>query len=642
MRLLFVALGLLLFSSGGALADAASGCDQEKDQDLKIRSCTLIIEGRAKPGYTRYVAYNNRCFAYDVKGDYGRAVADCNEAIRLKPNHVEAYNNRCWAYNGKGEYERAIVDCNEAIRLKLDNATAYNNRGNAYLGKGDYDRAIADYNEAIRLKPDNATAYNNRCLAYTNNGDHDRAIADCNQGMRLKPDAAAYVYRGVVYANKGDYDRAFADYNEAIRLKPDNATAYNNRCSAYNGKGDHDRAIADCNEAIRLKPDYAVAYNNRALARIGSGKAQEAKPDADKAVALGPALPYARSTRGLVLLAQGDAKAAQDDFNEALRLQADNIKALWGRGQAYERQGLRSLALADYKKAIELKAPTAYSKAEYQEKARARLSALETPLVAQAAAPSSPVAPPATSPVVLPSVAQAQTGRRVALVIGNSAYKSVSALTNPANDAGAIAQELSRLGFEVIEKHDLGADAMRRTLAEFENKATGADWALVYYAGHGMELNGRNWLIPVDAQLAGTNDVPDETVPLDRVLDRVHAAKRLRIVILDACRNNPFLSRMAMTGGKSRDIDRGLARIEPEHGEVVFYAARDGSVAGDGASEHSPFAAALLKHMEEEGVELGWFFRKVTSTVLNSTNPKQEPFVYGRLPEEQFYFKPPK
>ncbi len=233
-------------------------------------------------------------------------------------------------------------------------------------------------------------------------------------------------------------------------------------------------------------------------------------------------------------------------------------------------------------------------------------------------------------------------GRRVALVIGNSAYKTVSALPNPANDAAAIAAELSRLGFEVIEKHDLDATAMRRALAEFENKATGADWALVYYAGHGMELSGRNWLIPVDAQLAGSNDVPDEAVPLDRVLDRVRAAKRLRIVILDACRNNPFLSRMAMTGGKSRDLDRGLARIEPEHGEVVFYAARDGSVAADGAGEHSPFAAALLKHMEEDGVELGWFFRKVTSTVLHSTNPKQEPFVYGRLPEEQFYFKPPR
>ncbi len=178
--------------------------------------------------------------------------------------------------------------------------------------------------------------------------------------------------------------------------------------------------------------------------------------------------------------------------------------------------------------------------------------------------------------------------------------------------------------------------------SEFEDKATGADWALVYYAGHGMELNGKNWLIPVDAQLSRANDAPDETVPLDRVLDRVRAAKRLRIVILDACRNNPFLPRMAMNTATVRAVDRGLTRIEPSHGEVVFYAARDGSVANDGAGGNSPFVTALVKHMGEDGIELGRFFRKVTSDVLAATNNQQEPFMYGRLPDEDFYFKPPK
>jgi uncharacterized caspase-like protein len=156
-----------------------------------------------------------------------------------------------------------------------------------------------------------------------------------------------------------------------------------------------------------------------------------------------------------------------------------------------------------------------------------------------------------------------------------------------------------------------------------------------------MEFDGRNWLIPVDAQLAKLSDVPDETVPLDRVLDRVNGAKKLRIVLLDACRNNPFLSRMVMVG-RARAVERGLAKIEPEHGEVVFYAARDGSTATDGLGQHSPFTAALLKHMKEDGLELGRFFRKVTSSVLSSTEPKQEPFVYGRLPDEDFYFVPPK
>lgn len=193
----------------------------------------------------------------------------------------------------------------------------------------------------------------------------------------------------------------------------------------------------------------------------------------------------------------------------------------------------------------------------------------------------------------------------------------------------------------MLERHDLGVDGMRRALSEFEDKTAGADWALVYYAGHGIELNGKNWLIPVDAQLLRANDVPDEAVPLERVLDRVSAARKLRIVVLDACRNNTFLPRMAMSGVSSRAVARGLTRIEPAHGEIVFYAARDGSLASDGEGGNSPFATALVKHMDEDGVELGFFFRRVTSSVLAATNNSQEPFVYGRIPDEQFYFKPP-
>jgi uncharacterized caspase-like protein len=217
----------------------------------------------------------------------------------------------------------------------------------------------------------------------------------------------------------------------------------------------------------------------------------------------------------------------------------------------------------------------------------------------------------------------------------------VGLLPNPRNDAKLISNELSSLGFEVITKYDLSIEQMRKVLAEFEDKATGADWALVYYAGHGVEMEGHNWLIPVDAKLVRSSDVADETISLDRVFDRVHPAKHLRIVILDACRSNPFVSRMIITR-PDRKIGRGLGAVEPQHGEVVFYAARDGSVATDGSGEDSPFALALVRYMQEEGLELGRFFRKVTSTVLSTTNPQQEPFLYGRLPDRDFFFKPPK
>ena len=215
-----------------------------------------------------------------------------------------------------------------------------------------------------------------------------------------------------------------------------------------------------------------------------------------------------KDTRGHILLALGNTKEALDDFNEALRHKADMVSSLSGRGQAYEQQGLRSLALADYKKAIELKANGA-DETDAQNKARARLIVLDAPTVAVArdsGAADKPKAP---------------IGLRVALVIGNSEYKAVTRLPNPRNDAGAVAGELTRLGFEVIEKHDLGAAQMRKALAEFEDKTAGAEWAFVYYAGHSMELDGHNWLIPVDAELARSTDTPDEAIELERVLARL-------------------------------------------------------------------------------------------------------------------------
>ncbi len=261
------------------------------------------------------------------------------------------------------------------------------------------------------------------------------------------------------------------------------------------------------------------------------------------------------------------------------------------------------------------------------------------PLTRQPAPPAPRYAPSPAAPSR--AIESGPPKRRVALVIGNGAYTSVDRLQNPANDASAVAGALTRLGFDAVEKHDLGVGQMQRVLRDFEDRAEGAEWALVYYAGHGLEQNGKNWLIPVDAELTRATDLPDEAIPVDRVLDRLSGRIKLRMVILDACRTNPYLARMVMNGATTRAVAQGLAAIDPTHGEVVFYAARDGSVAADGPGANSPFATALVQHMEEEGVELGRFFRKVTSRVLAMTKNQQEPFVYGRIPDEDFYFKPP-
>ena len=237
----------------------------------------------------------------------------------------------------------------------------------------------------------------------------------------------------------------------------------------------------------------------------------------------------------------------------------------------------------------------------------------------------------------------ASAEKRAALVIGNAGYRAVMELPNPRKDARDIATALRAAGFtEVVEHYDLGLREMHQALSQFEDKAAGADWGVVYYAGHGIEVDGRNFLVPVDAELKRANDVEDETVALDRVLSRVAAAGKLQLIILDACRENPFRRRMAQAGGVKRAVgERGLARIEPAHPNVIVaYAARDGEVALDGkAGGNSPYARALLKHLAEPGLELGRFFRKVRVAVLAETGGRQRPFEYGSLTEDLF-FKP--
>ncbi len=245
----------------------------------------------------------------------------------------------------------------------------------------------------------------------------------------------------------------------------------------------------------------------------------------------------------------------------------------------------------------------------------------------------------------------APAGRRVALVIGNTAYKSpyLPRLEKSAKDAAAVADALTRLGFDVVRGHDLSNAEMHRALGDFIAKTGDAAWALVYYSGHGMEWEGKNWLIPIGANLAYTADLQGQAVSVERVLDLIPRASKLRIVILDACRNCPLKTHMMMNKGLTR-VTRGLAAMKPAFGgDIVFFAARHGTEAfhGDKRRKNSFFTGALLEHMEIEGLELGRFFRKVTSSVLEAieatgATEKQEPFVYGHIPDEDFYFKPPR
>jgi uncharacterized caspase-like protein len=222
--------------------------------------------------------------------------------------------------------------------------------------------------------------------------------------------------------------------------------------------------------------------------------------------------------------------------------------------------------------------------------------------------------------------------KRVALVIGNAAYQNVARLPNPVNDGNTIATTLKDAGFDVVDnRHDLGAADTRRALRDFADRAHDADIAVVYYAGHGIEVDGSNYLIPVDAKLERDIDVYDEALSLDRVLLAVEPAKKLRLVILDACRDNPFSKTMKRTVA-SRAIGQGLSKIEPNSPNLLIaYSAKAGSTAADGDGKNSPFTVALSKHLTTPGLDVRRAFGYVRDDVLKTTNNRQEPFVYGSL-----------
>lgn len=248
------------------------------------------------------------------------------------------------------------------------------------------------------------------------------------------------------------------------------------------------------------------------------------------------------------------------------------------------------------------------------------------------------VAAAATMIFALAAPALAQT--KVALIIGNGAYRNVPAIPNPPNDAADVAAGFLRLGFSVRLVTDASYDTMRRALLEFTPKARDSEMAIIFFAGHGIEVGGENWLIPTDAELKADLDTEQEAISLRSVMLMVSSASRLGLVVLDACRNNPFLAKMRRSIA-TRAVSRGLSAIEPMNNVLVAYAAKDGTTAADGDGRNSPFTAALLKHLGTPGLEINFLFRNVRDDVITATNGEQQPFIYGSLSREAIYLRQP-
>ncbi len=233
----------------------------------------------------------------------------------------------------------------------------------------------------------------------------------------------------------------------------------------------------------------------------------------------------------------------------------------------------------------------------------------------------------------------AQAGGRVALVVGNAAYEQAGRLANPVNDAADVAAALRAIGFTVIEGSDLGKRALERAVGAFADALAGADVGLFFYAGHGIQVDGRNYLLPVDARLDVPAKLRLEAVPMDDVIDIIESQARLSIVFLDACRNDPFPRTGPSSSRAATAMTRGLAQFDSGRGSFIAFSTAPGAVALDGAGRNSPFAAALLRHVATPAQSIGDMMIAVRRDVMAETRGTQRPWEQGSL-SERFEFVP--
>jgi tetratricopeptide (TPR) repeat protein len=685
---------MVALSAGGAAADDLAGCNQAAAKpDEGIPACTRLL---ANPSLPKDRVLFNRARGHTAKGALDSAIDDYTTAINHNPKNIDALRNRGVIWHRKNEFDRALVDFRQMIALDPNNATAHSFHGFVLTDKGELDRAISDFNTAIRLDGKNAEHYMRRARAFERKHELNRAIADYDQAAKLAPkNGLIFNERAAIFVLKGEYDRAIADYDTAIALTPDAWRTFSARAEAKRWKGDLDGSIADHNEAIRRDPKAPDAYHNRALVWKDKGDIDRALDDLNEAILINPAAGHSWGLRGEIFRMKGDlarsktnldqaiklfpaaavlycrrgdtlrelgtVDAALKDYNQAILVSATAVCAYTGRGLVFEREGKLEAAKGELEKASRMQVDLdsdPVSGREAQAVAKARVAVVDRAIndrkLAQTA-PNQRLAELEEQTRNLRELLESEKrrraeeeakktlepiidmGRRVALVIGNSAYQGAAPLTNPKGDAEAVGAALTQVGFDtVMVRLDLDRRKLLAALREFELEAEKADWAVIYYAGHGIEVGGTNYLIPVDAALTTDRDAGDEAVPLERVITSLQQTKKLRLVVLDACRENPFASKMKRLFSRP---GKGLADIEPEGGVIVAYAARGGQVAFDGApGQRSPFVSALLKHIKTPKLDIGLMFRRVSDEVMSATGKKQQPFIYGSPPGENLFF----
>lgn len=655
LRYFLSGLLLLTLLPTGGRADDVDICRQTNG-DESLAACTRLLAAKKLRGGELVNAYLWRGLVYArFKRDYDKAIADYSQALKIDPNSSRGYAFRAGSLLRKGDDKKAEADLAQALRLDPKNPAAHSGLGTLYNKRGDYDRALVELSQAIQLYPQQQFtlyAYLNRAIAYENKGEFNKALADFRTALNLDPGkrevagqeategiqrveqrfaaggggadwttcsaafseekiaacarliasgklrgsdlAQAHAQRGFsLVVLKADCDSAIRDFDQAIRLEPGNAPVHATRGACYVRKGNLDRALVDLNDALRINPNNAAVHN----------------------------------AFGFYYNARGDYNRALVELNQALRINPQLAAAYKNRGVTYENKGELAAAVADFRVALTF--DPAKRQIVVQEAAQG-IQRIEQKLARGDGAKIVATAPPTPQPAAVPMLTIPQ--RRVALVVGNSNYRHATQLANPTNDAADIAAALGKLGFDVVEGRDLDKRGMEDKIREFGRKLEGADLALMFYAGHGMQVAGKNYLVPIDAKLERAGDLTLDTIEVGQVLVQMEAEKRVNLIFLDACRDNPLARSFSRSlGTRSTAVGHGLASIQSAVGTLIAYATQPDNVALDGEGRNSPFTTALLKNITTPGLEISALMKRVRADVIANTREKQVPWDHSSL-----------
>jgi tetratricopeptide (TPR) repeat protein len=480
-------------------------------------------------------------------------------------------------------------------------------------------------------------------------GDPDEAIRILRPIIADDPkDLDAILALGNIERSRRKYADCIQTYSKGIELLPAGNDKASSHWFYYRGICEErsrlwPRAEIDLRKALELQPDEPNMLNYLGYWLVDQGlKTEEAITLIRRAVQQKPNDGYVVDSLGWADYRMGNLSDAEKNLTRAVELKPDDPIIRRHMGDLFWRLGREGEARLEWTEARRLN-PEPDESAEIERRLRSGLpdGAPQKPVAqtasADAAQPAFAVQTDTTASVAAKTVGP--SGRRVALVIGNSGYRSVPMLANPRRDSRAMADVLRRVGFQSVTLvNDMTHDRMVEAIRAFASEADHADWAVIYYAGHGIEVGGLNYLIPVDARLLSDRDVQFEAIALDQIMAAVEGASRLRLVMLDACRDNPFADVMRRTTAM-RSVGHGLGQVEPEAGMLVVFAAKHGQTVFDGDGQNSPFVSAFVKRVSTPQIEIRKLFDMVRDDVMTATRRQQQPFTYGSVSgSEDFYF----